>query len=136
MMELFLLEHKKLWRKTSTKISVFLCFLYLVVFGSILSFQWFSFGSSDDYTSAFGNNFDGYDMIRKSQEYSLMFGGELTDQSLQKMVGDYQNIGAAGVDRELEKTDMHISSDEIFVFITCSYKTRNGRCYLICRPTV
>ena len=38
-MELFLLEHKKLWRKTSTKISVFLCFLYLVVFGSILSFQ-------------------------------------------------------------------------------------------------
>ena len=108
MMELFLLEHKKLWRKTSTKISVFLCFLYLVVFGSILSFQWFSFGSSDDYTSAFGNNFDGYDMIRKSQEYSLMFGGELTDQSLQKMVGDYQNIGAAGVDRELEKTDMHI----------------------------
>lgn len=48
-MELFLLEHKKLWRKTSTKISVFLCFLYLVVFGSILSFQWFSFGSSDDY---------------------------------------------------------------------------------------
>ena len=88
MMELFLLEHKKLWRKTSTKISVFLCFLYLVVFGSILSFQWFSFGSSDDYTSAFGNNFDGYDMIRKSQEYSLMFGGELTDQSLQKMVGD------------------------------------------------
>lgn len=107
-MELFLLEHKKLWRKTSTKISVFLCFLYLVVFGSILSFQWFSFGSSDDYTSAFGNNFDGYDMIRKSQEYSLMFGGELTDQSLQKMVGDYQNIGAAGVDRELEKTDMHI----------------------------
>ena len=107
-MELFLLEHKKLWRKTSTKISVFLCFLYLVVFGSILSFQWFSFGSSDDYTSAFGNNFDGYDMIRKSQEYSLMFGGELTDQSLQKMVGDYQDIGAAGVNRELEKTDMHI----------------------------
>jgi len=108
MMELFLLEHKKLWRKTSTKISVFLCFLYLVVFGSILSFQWFSFGSSDEYTSAFGNNFDGYDMIRKRQEYSLMFGGELTDQSLQKMVGDYQNIGAAGVDRKLEKTDMHI----------------------------
>ena len=107
-MELFLLEHKKLWRKTSTKISVFLCFLYLVVFGSILSFQWFSFGSSDDYTSAFGNNFDGYGMIRKSQEYSLMFGGKLTDQSLQKMVGDYQDIGAAGVDRELEKTDMHI----------------------------
>lgn len=127
-MELFLLEHKKLWRKTSTKISVFLCFLYLVVFGSILSFQWFSFGSSDDYTSAFGNNFDGYDMIRKSQEYSLMFGGELTDQSLQKMVGDYQDIGAAGVDRELEKTDMHIINSWLGTLYpelldTGSYKT-------------
>lgn len=127
-MELFLLEHKKLWRKTSTKISVFLCLLYLVVFGSILSFQWFSFGSSDDYTSAFGNNFDGYDMIRKSQEYSLMFGGELTDQSLQKMVGDYQDIGAAGVDRELEKTDMHIINSWLGTLYpelldTGSYKT-------------
>ena len=127
-MELFLLEHKKLWRKTSTKISVFLCFLYLVVFGSILSFQWFSFGSSDDYTSAFGNNFDGYDMIRKSQKYSLMFGGELTDQSLQKMVGDYQDIGAAGVDRELEKTDMHIINSWLGTLYpelldTGSYKT-------------
>ena len=127
-MELFLLEHKKLWRKTSTKISVFLCFLYLVVFGSILSFQWFSFGSSDDYTSAFGNNFDGYDMIRKSQEYSLMFGGELMDQSLQKMVGDYQDIGAAGVDRELEKTDMHIINSWLGTLYpelldTGSYKT-------------
>ena len=127
-MELFLLEHKKLWRKTSTKISVFLCFLYLVVFGSILSFQWFSFGSSDDYTSAFGNNFDGYDMIRKSQEYSLMFGGKLTDQSLQKMVGDYQDIGAAGVDRELEKTDMHIINSWLGTLYpelldTGSYKT-------------
>lgn len=127
-MELFLLEHKKLWRKTSTKISVFLCFLYLVVFGSILSFQWFSFGSSDDYTSAFGNNFDGYDMIRRSQEYSLMFGGELTDQSLQKMVGDYQDIGAAGVDRELEKTDMHIINSWLGTLYlelldTGSYKT-------------
>ena len=127
-MELFLLEHKKLWRKTSTKISVFLCFLYLVVFGSILSFQWFSFGSFDDYTSAFGNNFDGYDMIRKSQEYSLMFGGELTDQSLQKMVGDYQDIGAAGVDRELEKTDMHIINSWLGTLYpelldTGSYKT-------------
>ena len=128
MMELFLLEHKKLWRKTSTKISVFLCFLYLVVFGSILSFQWFSFGSSDDYTSAFGNNFDGYDMIRKSQEYSLIFGGKLTDQSLQKMVGDYQDIGAAGVDRELEKTDVHIINSWLGTLYpelldTGSYKT-------------
>lgn len=107
-MELFLLEHKKLWRKKSTRVSAFLCFLYIVVFGSILSFQWFSFGSHDDYTSAFGNNFDGYDMIRKRQEYSLQFGGKLTDQSLQRMVGDYQEMKKSGIDRELEKTDRSI----------------------------
>lgn len=107
-MELFLLEHKKLWRKMSTKISVFLCFLYVVVFGSVLSFQWFSFGSLDDYTSAFGNNFDGYGMIRERQRYSLEFGGELTDESLRRLVRDYQEIKAAGVDRELEKTDRTI----------------------------
>lgn len=107
-MELFLLEHKKLWRKMSTKISVLLCFIYLVVFGSILLFQWFSFGSSDDHTSAFGNNFDGYGMIRDKQKYSLQFGGEMTDESLQNLVRDYQEIGAAGIDRELEKTDSHI----------------------------
>lgn len=107
-MELFLLEHKKLWRKMSTRISVLVCFIYVVIFGSILSFQWFSFGSSDDYTSAFGNNFDGYGMIKDSQEHSLEFGGELTDESLQKLVRDYQEIKAAGIDRELEKTDSHI----------------------------
>ena len=52
-MELFWLEHKKLWRKKIVKICVLLCFVYYVIFGSILSFQWFGFGSSDDYTSAF-----------------------------------------------------------------------------------
>lgn len=107
-MELFLLEHKKLWRKMSTRISVLLCFVYVVIFGSILSFQWFSFGSSDDVTSSFGNNFDGYGMIRDRQEYSLEFGGELTDESLQELVRDYQEIRAAGVDSELEKTDCHV----------------------------
>lgn len=104
-MELFLLEHKKLWRKKSVKISVLLCFVYTVIFGSILSFQWFGFGSSDDYTSAFGNNFDGYEVIRNSQEYSLMFGGKLTDESLQQLVRDYQNMDAAGLEDDLEKTD-------------------------------
>ena len=63
-MNLFLLEHKKLWRKRLTKISVLLCFVYVVVFGGILSFQWFSFGSSGDHTSAFGNNFDGYAVVK------------------------------------------------------------------------
>lgn len=107
-MELFLLEHKKLWRKMSARLSVLLCFIYVVIFGSILSFQWFSFGSSDDYTSAFGNNLDGYERIRDRQEHSLKFGGELTDESLQSLVRNYQEIGATGIDRELEKTDGHI----------------------------
>lgn len=102
-MELFLLEHKKLWRKKSVKISVLLCLVYTVIFGSILSFQWFSFGSSDDYTSAFGNNFDGYEVIRRSQEYSLMVGGKLTDESLQQLVRDYQSMDAAGLEDDLEK---------------------------------
>ncbi len=108
MMELFLLEHKKLWRRTSTKTSVLLCFIYVVIFGSILSFQWFSFGSSDDYTSAFGNNFDGYGMIRDRQEYSLEFGGELTEGNLQQLVRDYQKMETAGMETELEKTDWKI----------------------------
>ena len=47
-MELFWLEHKKLWRKKIVKICVLLCFVYYVIFGSILSFQWFGFGSSAD----------------------------------------------------------------------------------------
>lgn len=107
-MELFLLEHKKLWRKRIVKICVLLCFIYIVIFGSILSFQWFSFGSSDDYTSAFGNNFDGYGMIKESQEYALAFGEELTDETLQQLVRDYQRMEAAGMEKELEKTDWKI----------------------------
>ena len=107
-MELFWLEHKKLWRKRIVKICVLLCFVYIVIFGSVLSFQWFSFGSSDDYTSAFGNNFDGYGMIRESQEYGKSFGENLTDESLQQLVRDYQQMEAAGMEKELEKTDWKI----------------------------
>lgn len=106
-MELFLLEHKKLWRKKSVKISVIICFVYIVVFGSILSFQWFSFGSSGDYTSAFGNNFDGYSVIRNRQEYAGSF-EELTDAALQQLVRDYQRMEAADMETELEKTDWKI----------------------------
>lgn len=107
-MGLFWLEHKKLWRKRIVKVCVLLCFIYIVFFGSILSFQWFGFGSSDDYTSAFGNNFDGYGMIRNSQEYALSMGEELTDETLQTLVRDYQRMEAAGLDKELEKTDWKI----------------------------
>ncbi|SCL86387.1 ABC transporter permease [Sporanaerobacter sp. PP17-6a] len=89
-MELFLLEHKKLWRKKSVKICVLLCFLYIVVFGSVLSYQWFNFGSSNDYTSSFGNNFDGYSNIRSKQTYADQWRHPLTDETLQQMVRDYQ----------------------------------------------
>lgn len=107
-MSLFILEHKKLWRKLSVKLSVLLCFVYIVIFGSVLSYQWFTFGSSDDYTSAFGNNFDGYAVIKESQSYSERFGGELTDESLQQMVREYQRLDDAGQEKELEKTDWSI----------------------------
>ena len=107
-MSLFILEHRKLWRKLSVKLSVLLCFVYIVIFGSVLSYQWFTFGSSDDYTSAFGNNFDGYAVIKESQSYSERFGGELTDESLQQMVREYQRLDDAGQEEELEKTDWSI----------------------------
>ncbi len=107
-MKLFLLEHKKLWRKQMVKICVLLCFIYIVIFGSVLSFQWFTFGSSDDYTSAFGNNFDGYGMIKDSQEYALAFGEELTDETLQQLVREYQRMEAEGLELELERTDWKV----------------------------
>lgn len=103
-MELIQLEHKKLWRKTSTKISVLLCFIYTVVFGAILSFQWFTFGSSDrdSFSGSFGNHFDGFSMIKESQAYSRTFGGELTDETLQEMVRSYQSVYQAAENGDKE----------------------------------
>ena len=89
-MELFKYEHKKLWRRKSVQIGVLLCFLYIVIFGGLLSYQWFTFGSQDDFTSSFGNNFDGYSNIRQKQEYAKQWEGDLTDETLQEMVKDYQ----------------------------------------------
>lgn len=103
-MELFLWEHKRLWRRKTTQISVFLCMVYLVVFGCILSYQWFTFGSSAGYDS-FSNRFDGYAHIRAMQRHARKFGGELTDESLQEMVRDYQRASAAGDDQALDNTD-------------------------------
>lgn len=103
-MELFLLEHKKLWRKRSVKICVFLCFLYIVVFGSILSYQWFQFGTSNDASSAFGNNFDGYSNIRSKQTYAEQWRGPITDEKLQQMVKDYQEKFKPGQENN-EMTD-------------------------------
>lgn len=89
-MELLKLEHKKLWRRKSVQIGVLLCFLYIVIFGGLLSYQWFQFGSPDDFTSPFGNNFDGYTNIREKQEYAKQWEGDLTEETLQAMVEDYQ----------------------------------------------
>lgn len=107
-MELFWLEHKKLWRKRMVKLCVLLCFVYIVIIGNILIFQWFGFGSPDDHTSAFGNNFDGYTTIRDSQEYALSFGGQLTDETFQQLVRDYQQMEDAGMEEQLDKTDWKI----------------------------
>ena len=90
-MELFRLEHKKLWRKNSTRICVLLCFVYCVVLGSILMYQWFTFGSEKDNTG--GRNFDGYKNIRNCQAYFAKY-GELTDETLQGWVRDYQGLSA------------------------------------------
>lgn len=39
MMELLRLEHKKLWHKRSVQIGVLFCFLYVIIFGNLLSYQ-------------------------------------------------------------------------------------------------
>lgn len=104
-MELLKYEHRKLWRRKSVQIGVLLCVLYLVVFGGLLSYQWFTFGSMDDYTSAFGNNFDGYSFIREKQEYAEQWEGNLTDETLQAMVRDYQTRTQTGTYQDYEIAD-------------------------------
>ena len=89
-MDLFKAEHKKLWSKKSVQISVILCFAYIIVFAGILQYQWFTFGTSNDETSLFGNHFDGYENIKKHQEYAKQYGNVLNDVSFSKMVSDYQ----------------------------------------------
>ena len=106
-MELFKYEHKKLWRRKSVQIGVLLCFLYIVVFGGLLSYQWFTFGSQDDFTSSFGNNFDGYSNIRQKQEYAKQWEGDLTDETLQAMVKDYQTRAKTDKISDYEMTDWH-----------------------------
>ena len=104
-MELLRLEHKKLWRRKSVQIGVLLCFLYIIIFGNLLSYQWFTFGSTDDFTSSFGNHFDGYSNIRKKQEYAKQLEGDLTDEKLQAMVRNYQERAGSNDISEYEMTD-------------------------------
>lgn len=105
MMELLRLEHKKLWHRKSVQIGVLLCFLYIIIFGDLLSYQWFTFGSVDDFTSSFGNHFDGYSNIRKKQEYAKQLEGDLTDEKLQAMVRNYQERAGSNDISEYEMTD-------------------------------
>ncbi len=91
-MELFKLEHKKLWRKNSTRVCVVLCFFYCVIFGSVLVYQWLTFGSVKGNTSA-SRYFDGDENIRACQAYFHKY-EELTDETLQEWVRDYQRIHA------------------------------------------
>lgn len=104
-MELLKLEHKKLWRRKSVQLGVLLCYMYIVVFGGLLSYQWFQFGSPEDFTSSFGNNFDGYTNIREKQEYAKQWEGTLTEETLQAMVKDYQKRIQKGDILSYEMTD-------------------------------
>lgn len=89
-MELFKLEHKKLWRKTSTRICVLLCLLYIIG-TSFMVYQWMTYGSiKGNYN---GHNFDGYENIRDCQEYSRKY-GVLTDETLQEWVREHQKLSA------------------------------------------
>ncbi len=104
-MELFRLEHRKLWRKASVRVSVLLCFIYVVIFCGALNYQWFGFGSEGNATSAFGNRFDGWTEIRASQAQAARYGGLLTDESLRQMVSDLQQYDAAGMESELRRSE-------------------------------
>lgn len=104
-MELFRLEHKKLWRRTSVRVSVMLCFIYVVIFCGALNYQWFGLGSEGDATSAFGNHFDGWTEIRASQAQAAQYGGLLTDESFQRMVSDLQRYDAAGMESGLGRSE-------------------------------
>lgn len=92
-MELFRQEHKKIWRRWSVRLSVFLCFLYVVVLGGFLTFQWLEFGTPNS-EAGHGNHFDGYHNIRAQQKYAEQFAGALTDETVQAMTADFQRIDA------------------------------------------
>lgn len=96
-MELFALEHKKLWRGTGTRICVLLCFAYFVLYGGVLGYQWFLYGSEgDDPTRAYNHRFDGYCAIRDYKELAASYGGVWTDETLPRMVKDYNDMGHPG----------------------------------------
>ena len=90
-MELFVLEHKRLWRTPRVWLCVLLCFVYSVVWGSVIWYQWPGFGTKNDSTDMYDNSFDGYSAIRGYQEEFSQFGDYWTDETFQKIVAKYQS---------------------------------------------
>ncbi len=90
-MELFALEHKRLWRTPRVWICVLLCFAYSVIWGTLFQYQWLGFGTQHDTTDPYDFSFDGYSNIRGFQEQFSQFGDEWTDETFQKMVAAYQS---------------------------------------------
>ena len=98
-MDLFWVEHKKLWSRKYVRFSVALCFAYIVIFGGIMIFQWMTFGSQKDGSGLINHNFDGYENIRKHKEYAARYGDILTDESITAMVRDHQRSLENGDDK-------------------------------------
>ena len=110
-MELFFLEHKRLWRTPRVWLCVLLCFLYSVVWGSVIWYQWPGFGTKNDSTNMYDNSFDGYSAIRGYQEEFSKFGDYWTDETLQKMVEEYQSYDVMNLPGLQSKGDWSLASD-------------------------
>ena len=110
-MELFALEHKRLWRTGRVRLCVALCFLYSVVWGSFFHYQWLDFGTMSDTTNMYDNRFDGYSAIRDWQEHFSRFGDKWTDETLQKIVAEYQGFDI------MEKPGLQSKGDWIFAYV-------------------
>ncbi len=92
-MELFALEHKRLWRTTRVWLCVLLCFVYCVIYTGVMAYQWTYFGSEgDDPTNLYSNEPNGYSMIRTYKARADTYGDYWTDETLQKLVKDFQTI--------------------------------------------
>ncbi len=92
-MELFALEHKRLWRTPRVLICVALCFFYLIIYTGVISFQWTYFGSQgDDPTNLYSNTPNGYSMIRTYKARADQYGEYWTDETLQNLVKDFQTM--------------------------------------------
>ncbi len=92
-MELFVLEHKRLWRTPRVWICVLLCFFYCIIYTGFISYQWTYFGTpGEDPTNLYSNNFNGYSAIRDYQAQSDKYGDFWTDEAFQQMVKDFQTM--------------------------------------------